>query len=142
MSVPLPIGEPDHARRLKLITAETRKRKKNAHPRITSGIFRFALTQRALCRFLPRQRYANMFVSNVPGPLSPLYLAGAPLLEVFAVIAIAGNMTLGVAVMSYAGQLNLTAVADRHGCPDIEMFADGVRRILGELARAVPVPAT
>lgn len=71
-----------------------------------------------------------------------MYLAGAPLLEVFPVIAIAGNMTLGVAVMSYAGQLNLTAVADQDGCSDIEVFADGVRHTLGERARPVPVPAT
>ena len=84
----------------------------------------------------------TMFVSNVPGPPAPLYLAGAPLLEVFPLIAIAGNMTLGVGVMSYAGQLNLTAVADRDGCPDVEVFADGVRRTLEELARSVAAPAT
>ena len=117
MAVPLPVGEPCPARRLGLITAETGKPKKNAHPQITSGIFRFALAQRALCRLLSRQRFMNMFVTNVPGPPAPLYFAGAPLLEVFPVIAIAGNMTLGVAVMSYADQLNLTAVADRDRCP-------------------------
>ena len=117
-------------------------RKKNARPPITSGIFRFALAQRAFCRLLPHQRYMTMFVSNVPGPPAPLYLAGAPLLEVFPLIAIAGNMTLGVGVMSYAGQLNLTAVADRDGCPDVEVFADGVRRTLDELARSVAAPAT
>jgi WS/DGAT/MGAT family acyltransferase len=142
MGVPLPIGEPGHARRLQQITAETDRRKKNAHPPITSGIFRFALAQRAFCRLLPHQRYMTMFVSNVPGPPAPLYLAGAPLLEVFPLIAIAGNMTLGVGVMSYAGQLNLTAVADRDGCADAEVFADGVRRTLDELARSVAAPAT
>jgi hypothetical protein len=63
------------------------------------------------------------------------WLGGAPLLEVFPVLAIAGNMALGAAVMSYAGQLNLTAVADRDRCPDVQVFADGVRRALAELAR-------
>ena len=37
------------------------------------------------------------------------------------------NITLAVAVFSYDGQLNLTAIADRDTCPDVEMFAQGVR---------------
>jgi diacylglycerol O-acyltransferase / wax synthase len=44
-----------------------------------------------------------------------------------------GNLTLVVAALSYAGQLNLTAVADRDGCPDVEVFAQGVRSALDEL---------
>jgi diacylglycerol O-acyltransferase / wax synthase len=136
MVVPLPVGEPSHVRRLELIAAETAERKQNAHPQMTSGIFRFILAQRAFSHLLPHQRYLNIFVTNVPGPQAPLYLAGAPLLEVFPVLAITGNMALGAAVMSYAGQLNLTAVADRDRCPDVEVFAEGVRRVLDELGAA------
>jgi diacylglycerol O-acyltransferase / wax synthase len=135
MAVPLPAGEPCHARRLELIAAATAELKKNARPEITSGIFRFTLAWRVFNLFLPHQRYLNVFITNVPGPPTPLYLAGAPLLEVFPVLAIAGNMALGAAVMSYAGQLNLTAVADRDRCPDVEVFAEGVRRALDELAQ-------
>jgi len=135
MAVPLPLGEPCHARRLELIAADTAERKKNARPEITSGIFRFILAQRAFNLLLPHQRYLNTFITNVPGPPAPLYLAGARLLEVFPVLAITGNMALGVAVMSYAGQLNLTAVADRDRCPDVEVFAEGVRQALDELAQ-------
>ncbi len=135
MAVPLPVGEPCPARRLELIAAETAERKRNARPEITSGIFRFTLAQRVFNLFLPHQRYLNTFITNVPGPPTPLRLAGAPLLEMFPVLAITGNMALGAAVMSYAGQLNLTAVADRDRCPDVEVFADGVRRALDELAQ-------
>jgi hypothetical protein len=71
----------------------------------------------------------------------PLYLAGARLLEVFPVAAIMGNVTLAVAVFSYAGQLNVTAVADQDTCPDVEVFAQGVRRSLDELAWSLPAPA-
>ena len=52
-----------------------------------------------------------------------------------------GNLTLAVAVLSYAGQLNLTAVADRHTCPDVEVFARGVRDALDDLARQALVPS-
>jgi diacylglycerol O-acyltransferase / wax synthase len=85
---------------------------------------------RAFNLLLPHQRY----LTNVPGPPTPLHLAGAPLLEVFPLLAIAGNMALGAAVMSYAGQLNLTAVGDRDRCPDVQVFAEGLRRALDELA--------
>jgi hypothetical protein len=44
-----------------------------------------------------------------------------------------GNLTLVVSALSYAGQLNLSAVADRDGCPDVEVFAQGVRSALDEL---------
>jgi hypothetical protein len=38
-----------------------------------------------------------------------------------------GSRTLVVAAPSYAGQICLTAVACRDCCPDLEMFARGMR---------------
>ena len=49
---------------------------------------------------------------------------------------ITGNMTLGIGVLSYNGQLNLTAVADRDGCPDVEVFASGLRSALNDLIQS------
>jgi hypothetical protein len=54
------------------------------------------------------------------------------------VVPILGNVALGVGALSYAGQFNLTAVADRDICPDLEVFVDGVRRSLEALAEGVP----
>jgi diacylglycerol O-acyltransferase len=142
MMVPLPLGEPDPVRRLALIAAETAARRFKARPQAGSGIFRFLAGQRAWYRHFPRQRSVNLVVTNVPGPPVPLYLAGARLLELFPVVPVMGNLTLVVAVLSYAGQLNLTAVADRDGCPDLEVFAQGVRSTLDDLARSVLVPAS
>jgi len=139
MMVPLPLGEPDPVRRLALIAAETAARRHKARPPAGSGIFRFVAGQRAWYRHFPRQRSVNLVVTNVPGPPVPLYLAGARLLELFPVVPVMGNLTLVVAVLSYAGQLNLTAVADRDGCPDLEVFVQGVRSALDDLARSVLV---
>jgi len=141
MMVPLPLGEPDPVRRLALIAAETAARRHKARPPAGSGIFRFVAGQRAWYRHFPRQRSVNLVVTNVPGPPVPLYLAGARLLELFPVVPVMGNLTLVVAVLSYAGQLNLTAVADRDGCPDLEVFVSGVRSALDHLERSVLVPA-
>jgi diacylglycerol O-acyltransferase / wax synthase len=142
MMVPLPLGEPDAARRLEVIAAETAARKHKARPEAGSGIFRFVAGQRVWYRLFPRQRSVNLVATNVPGPPVPLYLAGARLLELFPMMPTMGNLTLVVAALSYAGQLNLTAVADRDGCPDVEVFAQGVRSTLDDLARSVLVPTS
>jgi diacylglycerol O-acyltransferase / wax synthase len=141
MMVPLPLGETDPVRRLELIAAETAARKHKARPEAGSGIFRFAAGQRAWYRHFPRQRSVNLVVTNVAGPPLPLYLAGARLLELFPMMPVMGNLTLVVGVLSYAGQLNLTATADYDHCPDVEVFAHGVRSALDDLARSALVPA-
>ena len=140
MMVPLPLGEPDPVRRLKVIAAETAALKQQARPEAGTGIFRFIAGQRLWYRQFPRQRAVNLVVTNVPGPPVALYLAGAKLLEVFPIMPTMGNLTLVVAALSYAGQLNFTAVADRGGCPDVGVFALGVRNSLDELVRSVLVP--
>jgi diacylglycerol O-acyltransferase / wax synthase len=142
MMVPLPVGEADPVRRLEFVAAETSAAKNKARPEVGSGIFRFVAGQRIWYRQFPRQRSVNLVVSNVPGPPMPLYLAGARLLEMFPMMPPMGNLTLVVAALSYAGQLNLTVVGDREGCPDIEVFADGVRRALDGLARSEVAPAS
>ena len=136
-SVPLPLGEPDPVRRLELIAAETAARKGKARPPMGGGLFGLVAVQRAWYRLLARQRTVNLVVTNVPGPPVPLYLAGARLLELFPVAAIMGNLTLAVAVFSYAGQLNLTAIADRDSCPDLQVFAQGMQAALDDLERSV-----
>jgi diacylglycerol O-acyltransferase / wax synthase len=138
MMVPLPLGEPDPVRRLELIAADTAARKGRARPEAGSGIFRFVAGQRIWYRLFPKQRSVNLVVSNVPGPPVPLYLAGAPLLEVFPLLPPMGNLTLVVAAVSYAGQLNLTAAVDRDSCPDVDVFARGMHQTLAELERSVP----
>jgi WS/DGAT/MGAT family acyltransferase len=141
MMVPLPLGEPDPVCRLELIAAETTARKHKARPQAGTGIFRFAAGQRAWYRHFPRQRSVNLVVTNAPGPPVPLYLAGARLLELFPMMPVMGNLTLVIAALSYAGQLNLTAVADHDHCPDLEVFTHGVHTALDDLARTVPAPA-
>jgi hypothetical protein len=52
-----------------------------------------------------------------------------------------GNLTLVVAALSYAGQLNLTAVADGDASPDVDVFAKGIWNALEKLARSVETAA-
>jgi WS/DGAT/MGAT family acyltransferase len=141
MLVPLPIGEPDDMRRLQLIAAETAQRKMKRRPQ-GGTLFRNVPIQRAALRLAPHQHVMNTYAANVPGPPVPLYFAGARLLEVFPVVPIMANVSVGVGALSYAGQFNLTAVADRELCPDLEVLAEGMRRSLDALADRVRVPAS
>jgi diacylglycerol O-acyltransferase len=136
MMVPLPIGEPDEVRRLRLIAAETTRRKRRYRPQ-GGTLFRSVVLQRAFLRLAPYQRLTNTYAANVPGPPVPLYFAGARLLEVFPVVPIWGNVSLGVGALSYAGQFNITAVADREACPDLQVFVQGVRGSLERLAASL-----
>jgi diacylglycerol O-acyltransferase / wax synthase len=136
MIVPLPIREPSHARKLQLIAAETAERKKKSRP--PGGTFLpNAVIQRAFLRYATRQRLMNVYLANIPGPPVPLYLAGAPLLEVFPVVPILGNVSLGIGALSYAGQFNITMVADQDSCPDAGIFVEGIRASLDELSQPV-----
>jgi diacylglycerol O-acyltransferase / wax synthase len=140
MVVPLPLGEPGHVRRLRLIAAETAERKKKSRPP-AGTFFRNVALQHAFLRYAARQRLMNIYIANVPGPPVPLYLAGAPLVEVFPVVPILGNVPLGIGALSYAGQFNITVVADRDGCPDAGVFVEGLRASLDELSQPVSVPS-
>ena len=136
MAVPLPVGMPDPVRRLRWIAAETTIRK--SRRRVAGGtLMRNRALQQAFLPFMARQRLANVYVANVPGPPTPLYLAGARLVEMFPIVPLIGNITLGVGALSYAGQFNITAVADRDAGPDIQVFTDGVGRSLQSLELSV-----
>jgi WS/DGAT/MGAT family acyltransferase len=144
MVASLPVGEADPAVRLGLIAAETGERRRRRRPP-AGALLRNGLMQRALLSLMGRQRWANTYVANVAGPREPLHLAGAPLLELFPVVPLIGNITLGVGALSYAGQFNIVAVADRDACGDVEVFAEGARETLRSLtprdAPAAPVSA-
>jgi hypothetical protein len=81
---------------------------------------------------------------DVPGPPFGVYLAGARLLEVFPVLPLAANVSLGLGAMSYAGPFNIMAIADQDAYPDFDVFAASAeRRAAGSgcirVARAGPV---
>jgi diacylglycerol O-acyltransferase / wax synthase len=138
MIVPLPVGEPDPAQRLQLITRATTERKRRPELLASLRPVGSLTILRVLNRYSRHQRIVDLFVTNVPGPQRPLYVLGARLLEAFPVVQVAGNVPLSVAVLSYAGQLNIGIQSDPDGCPDLDVFADGLRRSLEELGAVTP----
>ena len=129
MVVPLPVGELDPVLRLERITKETAERKRRP-------LRQWAHFPSLLIGVMNHQRLVNLFTSNVPGPPTAMYLAGAEVLEVFQIGPLQGNVRLSAGVLSYAGRLNFDIVADADSLPDLAAFGAGLRRTLEELGAA------
>ena len=133
MVVPLPVGEPNSVQRLRLITAQTSRRKHDPGSAWGTGIFGWTAIQVLALRLADRQHFIAVHVTNVRGPSSPRYLAGARLTTMFPVVPLSANLILGIGVLSYIDQLNITVAADRDHCPDLPRFTVGLRHSLSDL---------
>jgi WS/DGAT/MGAT family acyltransferase len=78
-------------------------------------------------------RMFNLTITNVPGPQERLYAFGAPLVEVLPLVPLFAGHTIGIAVVSYAGQMVFGLNADRKAAPDLAVLAEGIERSLAEL---------
>ncbi len=125
--VPLPVDGESSLERLFRIKHETRKLKKSWQPGLS-----WALTGSA--SLIPeawRQPVADLFyrkasavVSNVPGTRDERYLAGCRILEQMFWVPQAGDIGLGVSIVSYAGQVQFGIVADEAVMAEPESFLD------------------
>lgn len=136
---PLPVAEPDPERRIARVAEATRSLKQQSgqaeagelltqlseatSPHLLSGILRLALWRRAF----------NVVITNVPGPPMPLYLLGARMRRFCAIVNLWPRQTLGIALMSYAGQVCWGFHADSRRVPDLSLLVSDVQREFAEL---------
>jgi WS/DGAT/MGAT family acyltransferase len=96
----------------------------------------------AVSKLIHRQPFANLVVTNVPGPPVPLYLMGSEMLEVFPLVPLARNLTLSIGILSYGQELTMGLWADSDRCADLGLLASGIEGALAALgARARSVQA-
>ena len=91
-------------------------------------------------RLQQRQRFFNLVVTNVPGPQQPLYLLGRRLRALYPVVPLAGRQALGIAVMSYDGQLGFGLLGDYDALSDLDTLAEFLRASIDALAAGASVP--
>ena len=147
MIVPVATDEPDHRRRL-LRTHETLKVAKTRHKALPVNILQDAT------RFVPPALFTraarvvaqmsaglqpplNFVISNVPGPPTPLYLAGARLVANYPVSVIIDGVGLNITCLSYRDHVDFGVVADREMVDDAWPIMDAIRKALHELDREV-----
>jgi diacylglycerol O-acyltransferase len=78
----------------------------------------------------------NLVVSNVPGPVVPLYAAGAELRELYSVGPVLEGIGLNVTVWSYLERLYVGLLACRHQVAEPRLITEGMHGALDELAAA------
>lgn len=143
MLVDLPVREPDPFRRLAAIHATTAKAKKGLYAGagdITEVIHLPLPLARLGMRWMRRfgGTRVNLFVTDVPGPTASLWLAGARLLEAVPVAPLVQHVGLGVAALSYAGELAVAVQADGR-VNDLAVMSDGMRAAFAAY-RSAPRP--
>lgn len=93
-----------------------------------------AMGTRVATQFSARQ--FNLLITNVPGPQSQMYLAGAKLLETYAVPPLLHNQVLAIGVTSYCGKLYFGVNADRDAMSDVDVLPALLAESLEELLEA------
>jgi len=68
-------------------------------------------------------RNATAVMTNVPGPQRALYLAGARIESQMVWVPQAGDIGIGVSILSYNGEVQFGVVTDRGLCPDPERIS-------------------
>jgi WS/DGAT/MGAT family acyltransferase len=135
---PLPVGERDPAERYRLVREGT-QRAKSSHQVVgadlllqVSGFMPPALVAQ-IARIQNAQRVFNLSITNIVGPAEPLYAAGHRLLDLFPFTPLAGNMTLIIAVVSYAGRMEFGLTADAESLPDLDVITSALERSIDGL---------
>lgn len=147
MWAPLPVGVTDPAECLAQVRLEMDEIKRSGQAvgaQVLTNLAGFApptiLSQAA--RLQARQRFFNLVVTNVPGPQFPLYLLGRPMVALYPVVPLAHRLALGIAVISYNGQLGFGLLADYDAIPELETIAAELQRAIVSLAKAAGLPAS
>ncbi|MHA6781923.1 wax ester/triacylglycerol synthase domain-containing protein [Pseudonocardia saturnea] len=142
--IPLRVpGTGGPARRLTSLAATTRAARtarRGASTALLSPLFRVLAAAGLYRWFIDRQRRIHTFVSNLRGPESRLVFAGCPITDIVALSSAMGNVTVAFAVLSYAGRLTITLVADPDTCPDVSALRDLVEEELRVLTGADESP--
>jgi diacylglycerol O-acyltransferase / wax synthase len=84
-------------------------------------------------------RLFNLFITNVPGAQSQMYVAGTKLREMYAVSPLLPNQVLAIGVTSYNQMLYLGVNADREAMSDLDVPPSVLRESLDELLEAARV---
>ncbi|CAB4686197.1 MAG: wax ester/triacylglycerol synthase family O-acyltransferase [Actinobacteria bacterium] len=83
------------------------------------------------------RRGFQLTVTNVPGPQSPLYAAGARMLSTYPVPPLLPGHSLAIGVTSYDGGVTYGITADRDHVPDVDVLGQCLAEALDELLDTV-----
>lgn len=137
--VDLPVDEPDPVRRYERVLGGAQAAKAGTQRTGGKTIVELAdmgppLAGEILAYLMfGMSRMFNLTITNVPGPREQRYALGSRLAEVLPLVPLFAGHTVGIAVVSFGGQLTFGINADRLLAPDAAVLARGIERSLDEL---------
>lgn len=136
--VDLSVSEPDPLRRYRDTVAAAEKLKRSDQATGTETLIEVAgvappLIHSVVARLAFTPRLFNLTITNVPGPPTTLYSLGAPMRRVVPLVPIFSGHAVGVAAVSYDGEVSFGLNADRATVPDLEVLRSGVEDSIDEL---------
>ncbi len=135
MVVALPTDEPDPVARIRTCRdslLQAKQQQKAQPPNLMQHAndlvppVLFGPAMRTVLRLASSRRLnpaANVIISNVPGPRTPLYCAGARVLANYPVSTIVDGMALNITLFSYLDNLHVGLTVDSDLIPDVDLLA-------------------
>jgi len=138
---PLPLSEPSARGRLARVVETTRRLEASGQAKgleVIEELADWTLTPlfSELARLAARSRPYNVVVTHVPGPPFEVSLAGSPLREAYPLVPLYRNQAVGIALVSYAGQLFWGFHADWDAVPDLHDLVEATAADFESLRKA------
>ena len=137
----LPVGERDPAARLQRVIEITTKLKGSKQALGVAWLEGLAdkfggVLFSKISRAATSNRPFNVAVTNIPGPQFPLYFLESKMTAIYPMIPLFPNQALGIAVLSYDGQVYWGFNSDWDSLPDVHDLVEAVPEQFAELLGA------
>jgi WS/DGAT/MGAT family acyltransferase len=135
MALPVPLlPDPDERlSRIMVLTSDRKGPMRGASSGPLGVAFRALAHLGAFQLFIDHQRLIHTFVTNVRGPAVPWHVAGHRVTSVVPLAITPGNVGVSFDILSYAGQLVVTLVADPAVVPDQDLLTAALADELAHL---------
>jgi diacylglycerol O-acyltransferase / wax synthase len=87
----------------------------------------------SIARTLFAPRLFNLTITNVPGPQVPLYSLGTQLRRIIPLVPLFAEHAVGMAIVSYNGELVFGINADYAAVPDLDVLTEALQHEFAEL---------
>jgi diacylglycerol O-acyltransferase / wax synthase len=134
----LPCDQADPIGRLYHVHATMNQRKRDGEPHGADLALKAAArtpvpVQQTLSRLLASPRTFNLVVSNIPGPVEPLYMLGCRLEATYPVVPLADRHAVSVGMTTVRDRACFGIYADREALPDAGILARDIDDAIAEL---------
>ncbi len=148
LPAPLPVGQADPTKRIKMIRNSTKHAKRSMVPILTDAIMRISakVTPAPVQNFVVSKSgwtsewFAETLITNVPGPQLQLYFMGREILGILPIIPVEGTTRIVIGITSYNGSLNIGITGDGEHAVDVDILLKGILKGLQELVDIAEQP--